>query len=330
MIDILHRYESVETSLTIALCTPQSSTAILHSALQGASSGIIILTTAIRRASLLAAKSSAVNLDRPEPATTIAAHSQTLVQVLTMREGERIGTIRVAVLELLAALVAVHVESVEAAVASAGLLCIALDVFFTHPWTNVVHGIVSSMIYDNLNAGRGLLFEQLLTSCALPLRIVNAVTQNTAYSQGCAGRRLGFMGHVLAITTVLENSAVEQASGVIANALSVTPQWDVASAAAEQARVAAQQPLGGTKPQSMTLDPEDEFGTAFMSSASSKINALDDDDFEIDRPNNENDAMDEFDMAPHAWQQHIITDQDDTPPDVLEMGTATLDEEIDK
>lgn len=133
------------------------------------------------------------------------------------------GSVRVAVLETVAALSALHHTDADTALVTSGCITHATDLFFALPWHNIIHGIVAGMFRSALQATpQGPLSVALVGSAVqLPARLTAAFRRNDEASAGHAGRRLGYMGHCVDLVLSLEQAATTAADGAIAAALKV-------------------------------------------------------------------------------------------------------------
>eukprot|EP00698_Gefionella_okellyi_P018249 TRINITY_DN5450_c0_g1_i1.p1 TRINITY_DN5450_c0_g1~~TRINITY_DN5450_c0_g1_i1.p1 ORF type:complete len:619 (-),score=177.32 TRINITY_DN5450_c0_g1_i1:17-1873(-) len=255
--EVVQKEFTQNSVLARELLSPDAINQVLNHSLNGATFGFAVLTAAIKRAARYS--------DFPSPAATVVARAAELSKLLAVTSGERVGSVRVAALELIASLVVSEQSAeVQQSLAESKVFIAALQLFFQYPWNNIVHIVVGAAVSDIVRSGGGALFNSLLEEGQLAARLVGALQANEEYSQGRPGRRLGYMGVVITILTQLESAAVEKPDGAVSAALKATDKWDWAATQAAAVRALNDRALGGAKPAASLFESDlrdDEFSS---------------------------------------------------------------------
>ncbi|KIZ05115.1 Serine/threonine-protein phosphatase 6 regulatory subunit 2 [Monoraphidium neglectum] len=139
-----------------------------------------------------------------------------------------LGRARLKVLELLAVLLHVGDEGVEAALVASGALALAMDLFARYPFNNLLHHRVYRMFHGLLVQGGAQIVQHALATCRLAAWLAGLPAEvEPAPRPGLAPRRAplraGYLGHVTRIgNLLLEVAAARQP---VSDALAGDEAW---------------------------------------------------------------------------------------------------------
>jgi len=147
--------------------------------------------------------------DLPSLIKIIVAHIEPLHALINDEASVKgpIGFQRLKVTEFFSALTHSNYLSVDLELMRLGVYSTCLKLFFAHPWNNFLHSTVEQMIQVMLDCESEALKTQLLTECKLVDLICDASQRNEEECVKPKGIRLGYMGHVTAMSLSLLNAA---------------------------------------------------------------------------------------------------------------------------
>ncbi|KAL1117034.1 hypothetical protein AAG570_004362, partial [Ranatra chinensis] len=118
-----------------------------------------------------------------------------------------LGSTRLSVVKLLAALIATNTLKVNEMLDELGTINVLLDLFFHYTWNNFLHTQVGKCLAFALNSSEDIETNPLISSifikCRLLQRILEAWKENEAEQSKDGGKRRGYMGHLTNIASTV-------------------------------------------------------------------------------------------------------------------------------
>lgn len=138
-----------------------------------------------------------------------------------------LGRARLRIVELLAALLRVGNDSVDAAIIGAGALPLVQQLFVAYPFNNLLHHQMYALLFAALQRSNTALVQYVFGECALISWIANIPKEvDPKPRPGFEGRaplRAGYLGHITRIGQILQELASQQQE--IADVLKDNSEW---------------------------------------------------------------------------------------------------------
>ncbi|CAJ1373681.1 unnamed protein product, partial [Effrenium voratum] len=173
-------------------------------------------------------------------------------QEMTMPQGSipAAGGTTLEVISLISTVARSGLDVILEAVLSNQLLPRCVEVFFRHPWSNLLHNSVKQLLLEVLSGGDSLrqqLVRQLLKEARLAERIVSEYAADAQWKKQ-RHERVGYMGHLFLLSCELQDygSRCPEVGEILAS----TPGWPDVLARIDATQKVHREQLGGGVPAS--------------------------------------------------------------------------------